>query len=124
MADSVWTIARTKTILITCAIGNTRSATSHLTYGKYYLLFVPRTLWLARSSRNSARDGSQIHAASLTRTRTPYSLKNSLIPMGDTRIGRTGKKYLVVSNGEKNATPNPPFVIASSTPWEAVQKKK
>jgi len=56
--------------------------------------------------------------------RAPCALKNSLTPIGDTMTGRTGKKYLVVSNGEKNATPNPPFVIASSTPCDAVQRKK
>jgi hypothetical protein len=80
--------------------------------------------WTARSTTNAAQDGSQIHIASLARIRTPYALKNSLMPIGDTSTGRTGKKYLVVSNGEKKATPNPPFVIASSTPCEAVQRKK
>ena len=80
--------------------------------------------WTPRSSTNAAQDGNQIHIASLARIRTPYELKNSLTPIGDTRTGRTGKKYLVVSNGEKNATPNPPFVMASSTPCEAVQRKK
>ncbi len=80
--------------------------------------------WTARSTTIAAQDGSQIHMASLAKIRTPYELKNSLMPIGDTRTGRTGKKYLVVSNGEKNATPNPPFVIASSTPCEAVQREK
>jgi hypothetical protein len=80
--------------------------------------------WTPRSTTNAAQDGSQIHIASLARIRTPCELKNSLTPIGDTRTGRTGKKYLVVSNGEKNATPNPPFVIASSTPCETVQREK
>jgi len=85
---------------------------------------VDQSRWTARSTTNAAQDGSQIHIASLARIRTPYALKNSLTPIGDTKTGRTGKKYLVVSNGEKNATPNPPFVIASSTPCDAVQRKK
>lgn len=39
-------------------------------------------------------------------------------------IGLKEKKYLVESNGAKNATPRPPFVIASRRPCEAVTKKK
>jgi hypothetical protein len=76
-----------------------------------------------RSTTTAAKDGSHIHIASLARIRIPYVLKNSVIPMGDTRTGRTGRKYLAVSNGEKNATPNPPFVSASAH-HDAVQKKK
>jgi hypothetical protein len=35
-------------------------------------------------------------------------------------MGLHGKKKRRVSKGEKNATPSPPFVIASKTPCEAV----
>jgi hypothetical protein len=30
--------------------------------------------------------------------------------------GRNGKKYRLLSNGAKRATPNPPLVIASESP--------
>ena len=60
--------------------------------------------------------GIPIHSASLFITRIPCSLKNLIAPMGDTLIGRQGKKYRALSNGEKNATPKPPLVIASKIP--------
>ncbi|GAC1635374.1 MAG: hypothetical protein NVS9B14_12520 [Candidatus Acidiferrum sp.] len=60
---------------------------------------------------------------SLQSTPSPRSEKKAA-PMGDTKIGRHGRKYLVGSNGDKNAIPNPPFVIASSSPCEAAIKKK
>ena len=67
--------------------------------------------------------GTQIHINSLCSTRNPGSLKNSRTPIGETAMGRMGKKYLVGSNGEKNATPNPPSVNASSRPCDAADKK-
>src|SRR2546430_1295090 len=60
---------------------------------------------------------------SLIITAAPRPLKNPPTPIGETLIGRHGRKYRIVSNGEKNATPNPPSVMASSTPCEAVAKK-
>ena len=39
-------------------------------------------------------------------------------------IGSAAKKYQLVSNGEKKATPSPPSVSASSTACDAVQKKR
>src|SRR6266513_1933871 len=60
---------------------------------------------------------------SLIITAAPRPLKNPPTPIGETWIGRRGRKYRVVSNGEKNATPNPPSVMASSTPCEAVATK-
>ena len=36
--------------------------------------------------------------------------------MGPTMMGRHGRKYLLLLNGEKNAMPMPPSVIASSNP--------
>jgi hypothetical protein len=100
-----------------------RGAVPH-SYERAGTHLVVQSRWTTRSTKNATQDGSQIQIASLTRIQTPYSLKNSLTPIGETRTGRRGKKYLVVSNGEKNATPNPPFVIASSTPCDAVQRKK
>jgi hypothetical protein len=35
--------------------------------------------------------------------------------MGDTLMGRKGKKKRAFENGEKNATPKPPFVIAMTS---------
>jgi hypothetical protein len=43
--------------------------------------------------------------------------------MGDTSIGRHGKKNLCSLNGEKNAMPNPPFVMASSISCVKAQMK-
>src|SRR2546429_8930891 len=60
---------------------------------------------------------------SLIITAAPRPLKNPPTPIGETLIGRHGRKYRIVSNGEKNATPNPPSVMASSTPCEAVAPK-
>jgi hypothetical protein len=74
--------------------------------------------------RNITIVGSQIHVASLARIRNASPVKKSPIPMGETATGRYVKKYRLVSNGEKNATPRPPSVMASRTPCEAVQKKK
>jgi hypothetical protein len=67
--------------------------------------------------------GSQIHRISLASTRTPQRLKKSS-PSGETRTGRQGAKYRVLSMGAKNATPRPPSVNASRTPWEVVTRKK
>ena len=44
--------------------------------------------------------------------------------IGETCTGRQGKKERLVSNGAKKAIPNPPLVMASSTPCEAVTAKK
>lgn len=44
--------------------------------------------------------------------------------MGETIMGLSGKKYLSLSNGAKNATPIPPFVIASSTACDDVAIKR
>src|SRR6266404_6149875 len=60
---------------------------------------------------------------SLAITAAPRPLKNRPKPIGDTWIGLHGRKYRVVSNGEKKATPKPPLVIASSTLCEAVAMK-
>ena len=68
--------------------------------------------------------GIQIHTISADKTAAPQPLKNDPIPIGETGIGRYGKKYLVLSNGANKAIPNPPFVNASNIPWDIVIKKK
>jgi hypothetical protein len=68
--------------------------------------------------------GSQIQTSSFRRMAYPRGLKNRGTAIGETRIGRHGKKYRRLSKGEKNATPSPPFVIASSTPWLALARNK
>jgi len=57
-------------------------------------------------------------------TRKPVSEKKLATPMGETTTGRQGKKYRSFSNGEKNATPNPPLVKASSIPCDNVDKNR
>src|SRR5579859_722487 len=71
----------------------------------------------------TTKPGSHTQSISLQITANPRGEKNAA-PIGDTTIGLHGKKYRVALKGEKNAMPSPPFVIASSTPWEAVIKKK
>src|SRR5258708_11552020 len=68
--------------------------------------------------------GIQIQRSSFCRTAKPRSLKKRVTEIGETTIGRHGRKYRVLSNGEKNATPNPPLVIASRNPWLAVATQK
>jgi hypothetical protein len=67
--------------------------------------------------------GSHTHKNSLQITSSPRALKNES-PMGETLMGRNGKRYRVSSNGAKNATPRPPSVIASKAPCDAVTTKK
>jgi len=43
--------------------------------------------------------------------------------MGDTRIGRHGKKKRSFEKGARRATPRPPSVRASRSVWETVQRK-
>lgn len=69
-------------------------------------------------------NGTPTHKASLHITSRPHSLKKRLIPIGDTFMGLQGKKYLEFLKGEKNATPRPPVVIASSRECDAVQSAK
>ena len=68
--------------------------------------------------------GNPIQSISERITLAPHSLKKFPMPMGETFIGRQGKKYLELSKGEKNATPSPPLVRASKILCEAVHKKK
>src|SRR4030095_13044733 len=67
--------------------------------------------------------GIQIHKISLAMTANPRSLKNPM-PIGDTSIGRQGKKNLSLLNGANSATPKPPFVSISSKGCVAVTSAK
>src|SRR6266700_3113748 len=61
---------------------------------------------------------------SLSFTAAPRPLKNCPTTMSEVLMGRDGKKYLVVSNGENNETPTPPLVIASGARCEVVARKQ
>src|SRR5215813_2572933 len=69
-----------------------------------------------------ARLGVQIHRSSLRKTAAPRPTHACPRPIGETSIGRTGQKYLVLLNGDRNATPSPPLVAASNTPCEQTQR--
>jgi len=58
-----------------------------------------------------ATHGTQIHNSSLANTSTPRFVKNAVTLIGDTSIGRNGRKERADENGAKNATPSPPLVI-------------
>jgi hypothetical protein len=67
--------------------------------------------------RTRTRPGSQIQTNSLFSTDHPRELKKDFMLIGETRIGVQGKKYRSDEKGDKKATPRPPFVSASRTPW-------
>src|SRR5262245_12294979 len=74
-----------------------------------------------RLSHNAAAMAkSQNSANSQRTTRNPRLVINPAADIGETGIGRHGRKYRVLSKGAKKATPNPPFVIASNSPCDAV----
>ena len=49
--------------------------------------------------------GSHTHLSSLRMISTPLLEKNLRTPIGDTSIGRHGKKYRALLNGDHRATP-------------------
>lgn len=74
-----------------------------------------------RLSQNAAAIAkSQNNANSHRMTRNPRLVINPAADIGETGIGRQGRKYRVLSRGAKKATPSPPFVIASNNPCDAV----
>src|SRR5512143_3768023 len=73
-------------------------------------------------NREQSRDPTQTN--SVISTVSPRCVKNLCGSSGDTSMGRNGKKYRVLSNGAKKATPTPPLVMASNTPCELIAKKK
>lgn len=92
-------------------------------YGFHPLRFLKYFFQIDIESSSTKR-GIPIQIISLLITSNPHSLKNFWNPIGETLIGRQGKKYLEFSKGEKNATPSPPVVIASSKEWDAVHRAK
>lgn len=62
--------------------------------------------------------GSQISQNSDIKTESPRGVKKLRRPIGDTSIGRMGKKYRSLSKGQKKAMPWPPSVKASSVPCD------
>ena len=68
-------------------------------------------------------DGTHTHISSFNNVAAPAELKNAN-PIGDDTIGRHGRKKRPALNGAKNATPNVPSTIASSTECDAVAAKK
>src|SRR5215813_3767895 len=79
---------------------------------------------LRLSHKAAAIAKSQKRTNSRWMTRNPRVVINPAADIGETGIGRHGRKYRVLSKGAKNATPIPPFVIASKSPCEAVIKAK
>ena len=68
--------------------------------------------------------GSHTHWSSLHMICTPRREKNLRTLMGETSMGRHGKKYRVLLNGANRATPRPPLVSISSKGWERVDTNK
>src|SRR6476661_4260227 len=79
-------------------------------------------LRISHATASAVAVGLQTHRISLASTASPRGEKNRA-PMGDTAIGRHGKKYRVVSHGDRIATPRPPSVHMSRRPWDAVARK-
>ena len=63
----------------------------------YRCIIIPR--------RYTPAEGSHTHLNSLRIISTPRLEKNLRTPIGDTSIGRHGKKYLTLLNGAHRATP-------------------
>jgi hypothetical protein len=67
-----------------------------------------------------SKQGNPIQIASLASTSIPHLLKKAPAEIGETWMGRNGKKNRSGVNGRNSATPKPPFVIMSSNGWDAV----
>src|SRR5947207_9860988 len=59
-----------------------------------------------------AANGSHTHNSSDRRTAPAFAAK-FVAPIGETRMGRQGRKYRFGEKGMKKPTPLPPFVMAS-----------
>ena len=70
------------------------------------------------------KPGSQIQTNSVFSTAHPHELMKGFIPIGETWMGVQGRKYRFEENGEKKATPRPPFVSISRKPWLVQARKK
>ena len=65
---------------------------------------------------------TQINSEAMTVN--PHSEKNAFTPIGDTWIGRKGRKSRSWSKGQYRATPRPPLVMASSKAGDAQATKQ
>src|SRR5262245_57359233 len=74
--------------------------------------------------RNTTAAGSHTHLSSLTRMRRPQAEKNRPMSIGETSIGRHGKKYRLLVTGANRATPSPPLVSISSKACDRVDTNK
>jgi len=75
---------------------------------------------MPRMTTHTTAAGIHTQRNSVTRICAIRDENKPCVPIGETPIGRQGKKYRCRSKGEKNATPRPPLVMASRTPWDAV----
>src|SRR5215468_1682778 len=79
---------------------------------------------IARMAMMMAEQGPTTHFNSESAILSPQGEKARRMLMGPTIMGRHGRKYLVLLNGEKNAMPRPPSVIASSNPCDAQARNR
>ena len=70
----------------------------------------------------TATAGIPTQTSSLIRTSAPRAVKKRERPIGETSIGRQGKKNRSCAKGARSATPRPPSVKASKIPWEAIAR--
>src|SRR5262245_45141802 len=93
-----------------------------------FLLVAGASMNLARRTSQAVvsnnNDGIHTQSSSLRNTAAPRDEKNRLTPIGETSIGRHGKKYRTALNGATKATPRPPLVKASSSPCENPARKR
>jgi hypothetical protein len=68
--------------------------------------------------------GIQTTNSSLAMTARPPPEKNRRIEIGDTTMGRHGKKNRSAEKGAKKATPKPPLVSASRRPCDTVARNR
>src|SRR6185369_8081257 len=84
----------------------------------------------ARRSPNrimqTATAGGQIHRSSEPSTASPRAERKRPTEIGEASTTRraSGAQYRSPDHGQRNATPSPPLVKASSTPWEAVEANR
>ena len=71
-----------------------------------------------------AAQGPMTHFNSESAILRPQGEKARRMLMGPTMMGCHGRNYLRLLNCEKNATPRPPSVIASSSPWDAQARNR
>src|SRR5207245_4599686 len=76
-----------------------------------------------RKPRPTSRQGTHTQTTSDRSTLMPFDANPERLN-GETSIGLHGRKNRWLLNGLKKATPRPPLVAASSSPWDAVEASK